>query len=75
MIENTKLKANESALAQLTLQKKNLEILIVDLEKSMVEKETKIEELQKRNADFGTKISEIELANSNNQAELTKMVY
>ena len=74
LIENSKFKANENVSTQLALQKKNLEIIIIDLEKSMAEKEAKILELEKRNANFGVKVSEMELASAAHQIELGKMV-
>lgn len=73
-MENSKLKDLVNSSSQLTLQKKNLETIILDLEKSMKEKESRVSAIERLNTEYLSKIQDMEMLSSAHQKEVGKMV-
>jgi len=74
LAENSRLKAVESSMAQVSTQKKNMETVIADLERSLKERETKEGATASQIDDLNRRIQELEAQVAVHAKEVAKMV-
>lgn len=74
LTENSRLKAVETNIGQVSGQKRNLEGVIADLEKALKEKEARERQMAGQIEELSRKIGETEVMTAAHAKELAKMV-
>lgn len=74
LAENSRLKAVETSISQVSGQKRNLESVIADLEKALKEKEAREKQMAGQIEELSRKIGETEILTAAHSKEMAKMV-